>query len=254
MTKSLLDSHAHLGLCDDPALAVASAAEHGVSHILAVGFDLETSRQAVRLANRFPHVKAAVGIHPNDATRADTTAFAEIAALARDPEVIAIGETGLDYYHERSPRDVQWQAFERHISLARESGLSLIVHCREASDDTMELLGSQAGDLRVIMHCFSLYEHLEECGRRGYYMSIAGNVTFPKAVELREAAAKIPDRLLLTETDAPWLTPVPFRGKPNEPAHIRFIVEELARLRGTAPGDLARQVLSNYRAAFLLSE
>ena len=129
-------------------------------------------------------------------------------------------------------------------------GLPLIVHSRQADEDILELLEEHAGGLTVILHCFSLFGHLDTCSRRGYYMSIAGNVTFPKAIDLREAAAAIPADLLLTETDSPYLSPVPHRGKPNAPANVRHVLEELARLRGEAPEDLAAQVYRNFATAF----
>lgn len=247
----LTDSHAHLDLCGEPAVALKEAQAHGVARILTVGFNLETSRRAAFLAkNHHDMVGAAVGIHPHDAAAAGGEAMAEIADLAVQPGVVAIGETGLDYYRDRSPREVQKEAFIRHIELARQTGLTLMVHTREAAEDTLSILKGHAKDLRVVLHCFSLYEHIDECINHGFFMSVAGNVTFPNAAGLREAARKIPEELILSETDCPWLTPVPFRGKPNQPAHVRFVVEELSRLRKTSPGDLAKQIYANFHAAF----
>lgn len=249
--SNLIDSHAHADLCGEPAVALAEAREHGVSRILTVGFDLESSRRAAALAkNHADMVSAAVGIHPNDVAVAGPEAMAELAQLAAQPGVVAIGETGLDYYRDRSPRSAQKEWFLKHIELARATGLTLIVHAREANDDTLDILENHAGDLRVVLHCFSLYEHIDRCAGHRFFMSVAGNVTFPKAEDLREAASKIPDELVLSETDCPWLTPVPYRGKPNQPAYVRFVVEELARLRGTTPAGMAGQIYANFRAAF----
>lgn len=244
------DSHCHLDLCGDPDQAIAEAAAAGVSRIIAVGFDLETSRRAVDIAGRHAGVSAAVGIHPHDAAGFDATALEELSGLARDPAVVAVGETGLDYYRDRSPRAAQKKAFISQIELARREGLTLMVHTRDAAKETLEILGDHAGGLRTILHCFSLYGQVEECARRGYFMSVAGNVTYPKATELKEAAAAIPAGLLLAETDAPWLTPVPHRGKPNRPALVPLVTTELARLRREAVEELAAQVLANFQAAF----
>jgi len=246
----LVDSHCHLDLCGDPDETVAAAAAQGVSRILAVGFDLQTSQNAVALAKKHPGVSASVGIHPNDARTAAGNAMTEIAVLAREPEVIAIGETGLDFYHDRAPREVQLEVFHRHIELARETGLTLMVHTREAQQETLDVLKQHAAGLRTVLHCFSLYEQLDECANRGYFMSIAGNVTYSKAAELKVAAAAIPAGLLLSETDAPWLTPVPHRGKPNSPANTPLILAELAQIRQTPQEELSAQILRNFQTAF----
>lgn len=246
----LIDSHAHLDQCAEPAIALKVAREQGLARILAVGFDLETSRRAALLAGKHPEVCAAVGIHPHDARATDDETMAELAALSAGPGVAAIGETGLDYYRDRSPRDVQRESFLRHIGLARATGLTLIVHSREASGDTLDILENHAEGLRVVLHCFSLYDQLEECARRRYFMSVAGNVTFANAKGLRQAVPRIPEDLILTETDSPWLTPVPHRGKPNLPANVRFVLEEISRLRKTPAAAMAKQVFANFQAAF----
>lgn len=248
----LVDSHAHLDMCGDPGITVRGAAENGVRRIITVGIDLKSSRLALGFAKKYEGVSAAIGIHPHDAATADDAALNGLAQLAAEPEVVAIGETGLDFYRNKSPRAQQLDSFLRHIELARGAGLPLIVHSREAAGDTLEILEKHAGDLKVVLHCFALTGELEECVRRGYFMSFAGNVTFPNAADLRQAAARVPKNLLLTETDAPYLTPVPHRGKPNRPANIRLIVEELARLRGTGFAELAEQIHSNFLSAFAL--
>lgn len=246
----LIDSHAHLDMCGNPPDAVASANAAGVKHILTVGFDLKTSRLSVNLARRQQGVLASVGIHPHDASIVDDAVMSELATLASDPAVVAIGETGLDYYRDRSPRTLQKEAFIRHLDLARTLDLTVMVHSRDAATDTLELLEKHAQGLRVVLHCFALHDNLDQCIENNYFMSIAGNVTFPKAVELRRSAKMIPDNLILTETDSPWLTPVPHRGEQNSPANVQFVLSELAHLRQSQPDELAAHVLANFHSAF----
>lgn len=246
----LVDSHAHLDMCGEPAATVAAAAAWGVQRILTVGFDLNTSRLSVQLARKHQRVFAAVGIHPHDASIVDEAIMSELAELASDPAVVAIGETGLDYYRDRSPRATQKEAFIRHLQLARTLDLTVMVHSRDAASDTLSLLERYAQGLRVVLHCFALHDHLDQCIEKNYFMSIAGNVTFPNATELRGSAKLIPDNLVLTETDSPWLTPVPHRGKQNSPENVRFVLAELALLRHAQPAELAAQVLTNFQSAF----
>lgn len=247
----LVDSHAHLDLLDDPEGAIARAKEAGIERLVAVGIDLPSSRRAVEFSAAHEAVYAAVGIHPHDAITVDDDAISGLHALATDSEkVVAIGETGLDYYRDRSPRKSQKEAFIQHIGLARDTGLPLIVHSRQAAEDILEILEINAKGLTVILHCFSLHDQVGLCARRGYFMSVAGNVTFPKATALREAVKSIPDDLLLTETDSPYLSPVPHRGKKNEPAYVCHILEEIARLRGNRPEHLAGLIHRNFLAAF----
>ncbi len=247
----LVDAHAHLDLLDDPSQAVMEAAGSGVVRILAVGTDLNSSRLAVQFSSKFPQVLACVGIHPHDAASADRNSIAALAKLAASPRVVAIGETGLDFYRNLAPWKKQAEAFRRQIELAREKILPLVVHTRNAADMTLDILASEASGRRVVLHCFSLYEHLQECAGRGYYMSVAGNVTYKKAEDLRRAAAEIPLHLLLTETDSPYLAPVPNRGSRNSPAYVRFTAAEIARLRGMSEEKLAASILTNFGNAFL---
>ncbi len=248
----LVDSHAHLDLLDDPRQAISDCRQAGVDRLIAVGIDLASSRMAAGFAGQFPEVVAAIGIHPHDAAAVDDDAISELEAIAiaNPGQVVAIGETGLDYYRDRAPKDSQQAALIRHIDLARKTALPLIIHSREAGDDILALLGEHAGGLTVILHCFALFGKEKECAERGYYMSVAGNVTFAKATELREAATRIPANLLLTETDSPYLSPVPKRGKPNAPENVRFVLEEVAALRGDDPAELARLVHENFQTAF----
>lgn len=251
---NLIDSHAHLNLLKDPVAALLEARHSGVSHIITVGIDLPSSRLAVEIASTNDQVFAAVGIHPNDAAHISETDMNELAAITRDSaRVVAIGETGLDFYRDHCPKDVQEAAFLMHMDLARETGLPLIVHSRDASKEILALLERHGAGLQVILHCFSLHDHVDLCAERGYFMSIAGNVTFPKATALRTAVSRIPPDLLLTETDSPYLSPVPRRGKENSPANIRYTLDEIAALRGVASSYLADQVYSNFISIFGLN-
>lgn len=250
---NLIDCHAHLDMLPNADAAIAAAAEAGVSSIISVGIDPESSRKAVAFAHRYRQVYAAVGIHPHDAAAAGDEQLRLIAGLAEDDAVVAVGETGLDYYRDRAPREAQADCFRRHITLARKLELPLIVHSRDAESDTLALLQAEAGDSTIILHCFAMTSRVAECAARGYYMSVAGNVTFRNATALRDAVKTIPDSLLLTETDAPFLAPVPFRGKPNEPSLTGYILDEIATLRGTTVEELAPLVASNFRRAFALT-
>jgi len=237
----------------DPRAAVMDAASAGVERILAVGIDIRSSRLAVAFAHEFPSVLAAVGIHPHDAAGASAADFEELESLAEDPEVVAIGETGLDYYHDRAPRDTQQETFRRHVRLALDHELPLVVHSREAAADTMDLLAGEAAGATVILHCFSLVDHVEECARRGYYMSLAGNVSYRNAMRLHDATTRIPADLLLTETDSPYLSSVPHRGSPNCPARVAHVADAVASLRDTSIETLAAAVHANFHRAFNLS-
>ncbi|MHB8859536.1 MAG: TatD family hydrolase [Thermoleophilia bacterium] len=246
----LVDSHAHLDLLEDPQSALTAARQAGVEKIIAVGIDLVSSRMAVDFSTASEEVYASVGIHPHDAANVDDKALSDLQSLAASDKVVAIGETGLDYYRDRAPRESQKAAFIEHMELARRTGLALIVHSREATEDVLQMLDKHAAGLTVILHCFSLHGHVEECAERGYFMSVAGNVTFKNAAGLREAVVKIPQELLLTETDSPYLSPVPNRGKKNQPAWVASVLEEIARLRAVDAGLLAGAVLRNFQAAF----
>ena len=252
------DYHAHLDLIElEPGVAVRRARDAGVSPVITIGITLDSSREAVRIAESIPGVFAAVGIHPNDSAGAGPDAFEELAAVAASSDrVVAIGETGLDYYRDRAPAGGQLAAFRYHATLARSLGKALIVHDRQAHDDALELLSSEmrGADVPVVMHCFSGDASvLEECARRGYYISFAGPVTFKKADAARDAAARTPLDRLLAETDSPFLSPEPFRGKPNLPERARFVADELARLHGKEPAEMDLILTANAEAAFGLT-
>jgi TatD DNase family protein len=226
----VVDSHTHLELCEPPDTElVEAAAEHGVSRMLTVGIDGVTCRAALQAAEDFPQVYAAIGRHPNSATGFDGADLDELKALAAHPKCVAIGETGLDYYREGAPASDQERAFEAQIELARETGKPLVIHTRAAEDDTLRMLSERAEGLRVILHCFSMPERIDEClGHRDWWISFAGNVTYPKAETLREAALRVPFDRLLVETDAPFLSPQVVRGKPNQPANVVHTAKALA--------------------------
>jgi TatD DNase family protein len=218
----VIDSHTHLELCEPPdAELVAAAVSAGVSRIVTVGTDGASCRAALAAAEDFPQVYAAIGRHPNSASGFDDADLAELEALAAHPRCVAIGETGLDYYRDYAPREDQARAFMAQIGLARSVGKPLVIHTRAAEADTLWMLREHAADLRVILHCFSMPDRLEEClDHDDWWISFAGNVTYPKAVELRLAAVRVPAERLLVETDAPYLSPQVVRGKPNQPAHV----------------------------------
>ena len=202
----LIDSHTHLDHCqEDPAWLVADAAEAGVGLIIQSGIDLQRSRYSVELAERFPQVYATVGFHPHEAGRLDDAGLAEMEGLTAHPRVVAVGETGFDYYHDRWPHGVQGEVFAHHMELARRAGLPVVVHTREAAADTLKSLGKHGAGLTVVLHCFSLPDRLGEVVERGYYVSFAGNVTYKNAVHLQEAARAVPVHLLTTEALGQYL-------------------------------------------------
>ena len=226
----MVDTHAHISLCEPPAdelLAAANAA--GVRRVLEIGLGEDSNPVAVELATRRPDVFAAVGRHPNGATGFDAVAAAALLDLSADPAVRAIGETGLDFYRDTAPREDQERAFRAHIELARDTDKPLVIHTRAADDDTLAMLSSEAEGLRVILHCFSMADRIEECvANPDWWISFAGNVTYPSAAPLREAALRVPAARLLVETDAPYLAPQPVRGKRNQPANVVMTAQALA--------------------------
>jgi TatD DNase family protein len=247
----LIDTHTHLDHCkEDVASLVNDAWQAGVGLIIQSGIDLERSRHSVRIAERFPEVFATVGFHPQEAGLLTEEGLAGIEELVASPRVVAVGETGLDFYHDSWPHDVQERVFLLHLDLARRSGLPVVVHTREAGERTLALLAEHGAGLTVILHCFSLYDRLDEVIDRGYYASFAGNVTYNNATDLRAAAAEVPDHLLLLETDAPWLAPAPRRGRPNRPALVAHTYAFVAALRKVPGEQLETRVELNVRRAF----
>lgn len=242
----MVDTHCHLASCkpDDGEL-VARARAAGVARIATVGMDPESNQLALRAAREHEGVSAIVGRHPNAAAGWRAQDVEEIERAAADPGVVAVGETGLDYYRDRAPRADQLAAFEAQLDLARRLGLPVAIHTRAAEEDTFAVLAEHARDVTVILHCFSAPGRVEEAVERGYLCSFAGNVTYPGADDLRAAAREVPDELLLVETDAPYLTPVPHRGDPNEPVLVTHTAEVVAELRGIDYGQLDALVERN---------
>lgn len=241
----MIDTHAHLDALDDPAGAIARARKAGVERIIAIGSGLTSTRATLAIARDADGVALAAGVHPHQA--ADGESVADLAALAGDG-IVAIGEIGLDYYRDYAPHEDQRRVFLEQLDLARELRKTVIVHTRAAEADTAALLEDFDGT--VVMHCFSSPGLLPVVLERGYYVSFAGNVTYPKAADLREAAAKIPAERLLAETDCPYLAPQPVRGKTNEPAYVVHTVASLAETRGDDVDELAHRIDANAVTAF----
>ena len=250
-----IDTHAHIHMREfdaDRAEALARAEAAGIGLMLAVGYHLEASQKAVEAAGHYPQVYASVGIHPHDASGYDDAAEETLRALATQPKVVAIGEAGLDFFRNRSPHSVQAEAFRRQIRLARELDLPLIIHDREAHQETMQILETEGAE-RVVLHCFSGdLAMAEEAWQRGYYVSIAGPVTYPKNEALREVVRKAKTDRLLLETDCPYLPPQAFRGQRNEPAHLLHTAQEVARLLEVPLTELGRLTSENARRLFRL--
>ena len=271
----LVDSHCHLDdrrFDTDREAVIARAMENGVACIVNPGVDLPSSRAAVALAQKHVHIHAAVGIHPHDAKTLDADALEQLKRLARSPKVVAIGEIGLDYYRNLSPRDVQRRALEMQLEMAAELDLPVIVHDRDAHDDVLAMLSSWSLSLRAphstlngkpgVLHSFSGDVALaRRAAALGFYIGISGPVTYPglagragkTADQTREVARAIPMEQLLIETDAPYLTPQPYRGKRNEPAYVRFVAQAVAEARGLTLEQVAAQTWANTTALFRLA-
>jgi TatD DNase family protein len=247
----MIDSHTHLTSCAPPPEELVAAAERaGVRRMLTIGSDGDSCRAALALAEDFPQVYVAIGRHPNHATGFDDADLAELRALAAHPRCRAIGETGLDFHRDDAPRADQERAFAAQIQLARESGKPLVIHTRAADDDTLSMLGGQAEDLRVVLHCFSMPDRLDACLERRYWISFAGNVTYPANEALRDAARAVPDDRLLVETDAPYLSPQAVRKERNAPANVVLTAQLVAAERGVAYEALEAQVERNAAELF----
>ncbi|MFN8522118.1 MAG: TatD family hydrolase [Chloroflexota bacterium] len=247
----LVDTHAHLmesTYADDLDLVLRRAAENEVVAIVCVGYDVPSSEAAVRLAERHRNIVAAVGIHPNSVGQVAPAEFGVIRRLASHPRVVGIGETGLDNYRDRSAPEVQREWFLRHLELAGERGLPVIVHNREADTQTAEMIHDWPTKLDVpgVLHCFAGSRAMLDAGvARGFMVSIAGPVTFKNARDLPGLASLVPTDRLVVETDCPYLAPAPYRGQRNEPGHVRHTALRLAELRGVAFEELAEQTTAN---------
>lgn len=242
----MIDTHTHLELGPGTESELVTAAEAaGVRRILTIGMDTESCGSALAATERHAGVFAAVGRHPNLAAGFDDDVLAELRAFAGHPGCRAIGETGLDDYHDDAPRSDQERAFAAQIALAADTGLPLVVHTREADDDTIAMLTERALGLTVILHCFSMPDRLDECLARGWHISFAGNVTYPKAHALAAAAERVPLDRLLVETDAPYLTPQPERKHRNQPAYVVHTAAFIAARRRIAYDELEAAVEAN---------
>lgn len=252
----LIDSHCHLDFPDfgpEVEEVVARAHEAGVGLMLTIGTKVSEFDRVRAVAERFPHVYCTVGIHPHEAESEPETDTATLVELAQHPKVVGIGETGLDYFYEHSPRAAQERNFRSHIAAARETGLPLIVHTRDADDDMARILEDEAGKgaFPGLLHCFSSSPQLaEKALELGFYVSLSGILTFKNAGELRETAAKVPMDRLLVETDAPYLAPIPKRGKRNEPSFVVHTAAKLAEVKGVSIGELAAVTTENFLRLF----
>jgi TatD DNase family protein len=247
----VIDTHAHLDACADrPSALIRRARSAGVERIVTVGTGIDSCRAALELAELHEEVFAALGIDPHQAGEAEANRVDELGELAEHERAVAVGETGLDYFRDRAPRERQQWLFETQLELATELGKPVVVHTRDADADTADVLAGFEGT--VVMHCFSSPGLLKTVVDRGYYVSFAGNVTYPKASDLRAAAAQVPAERILVETDSPYLAPQARRGRPNEPANVMLTLAELAKVRGADADDLGAQIDANAAVAFSL--
>jgi TatD DNase family protein len=247
----VIDTHAHLDACEEPAEPLIERARAaGVDRIVAVGSGIESCRSTLEVAERHGGVSASLGIHPHQAGNAEAGRLHELRDLLGHREAVAVGETGLDYYRDYAPRDRQRTLFAAELELAAELGKPVVVHSRAAEDDTASALAGFPGT--VVLHCFSSPGLLDVALERGYYVSFAGNVTYPKAFDLRSSARLVPADRILAETDSPYLSPQPRRGKPNEPANVVHTVAALADARGDDLHELEALIEANATAAFAL--
>jgi TatD DNase family protein len=247
----VIDTHAHLDALDDVGAAVERAQAAGVTRILTVGTDVAGCRRALELADGFPGVFAILGIHPHAANDATEEDVAEVRTLLAHPRAVGVGEMGLDWFRDYAPRDKQLALFDAMLEVARATGKAAVVHTRAADEDTLAALRDFAGT--VVLHCFSSPHLLEPALERGWYVSFAGNASFPKAVGLRLAAREVPADRMLVETDTPYLAPQPVRGKRNEPAYVMHTLAALAQARNDDPGELGRQIERNADRCFGLA-
>lgn len=256
----LLDSHAHLDDSDfdpDREAVIERARAAGVRYLLSVGGGTgpQNLESSLRVAERYDWMRVTVGVHPHEASHFQETHAEQIRKLAAHPKVVAIGEIGLDYYYDHSPREVQKEVLIRQFELAREAGLPVVIHCRDAWADLSELVRThwQSSGAAGILHCFTgTFEDARRFLDWGFLVSFAGNLTFKKAEDLRAVARQIPLESLLTETDCPYLAPVPHRGKRNEPALVREVTRELAALRGSTEQEMGEVAVRNFRRFFHL--
>jgi TatD DNase family protein len=251
----LFDTHAHLNAeqyNEDLEEVIARAQDEGVATMVVVGFDRPTIQRAIKLADQYDFIYASVGWHPVDAIDMTEEDLRWIEKLASHPKVVALGEMGLDYYWDKSPKDIQQEVFRKQIRLAKKVKLPIIIHNREATSDIIEILKEEgAEEVGGIMHCFSgSPEVAKECVKMNFYISLGGPVTFKNAKKPKEVAAEIPLEKLLIETDCPYLTPHPFRGKRNEPSYVKLVAEEIAHIKGVTLEEIAEATTKNAKKLF----
>jgi TatD DNase family protein len=251
----LIDSHCHLNFPDfkdDLDDVIKRAFEQGVKGFLTVNTKLHELDHLKEIASTYPSVVYSTGVHPHEAQDHDFTTLKEfLVTSAQDPKMVALGETGLDYYYEHSPKDLQKESFRLHLRAAVETGLPVIIHTREADQDTLHILDEFEGKVTGVFHCFSGSKQLsEEALKRGFYLSVSGIFTFKSAHELREVFKDVPLNKLLVETDSPYLAPIPYRGKRNEPSFVKEIAQFLADLKGVSYEEVAKQTTQNFKDLF----
>lgn len=252
---ALIDSHAHLDDTQydgDRAAMLVRARAAGVVQMVNAGCDLPSSRRAVALAAAYDYIFAAVGIHPHEVADLPADYLGTVREMSRQANVVAIGEIGLDYYRDLSPREVQRRVFREQLALAKELGLPVVIHDRDAHGDVLDILRKDgAGPAGGVLHCFAgSLEMAAACLEMGFYISFAGPVTYPNARRPKEVAAAVPLERLLVETDSPYLAPQTHRGKRNEPAYVRYVAEQIAALKGITPEEVARATTANARRLF----
>ncbi|NLX88202.1 MAG: TatD family hydrolase [Syntrophomonadaceae bacterium] len=257
--EPLIDSHAHLqdrAFASDLPQVMQRAQAANIGKIICIGYDYDTSVEAVSLAHQYQQVYAVVGVHPHDAKTLNADIISKLYALARDPRVVAIGETGLDYYRDLSPRDIQRQAFVEQIKIAAELNKPIVIHDRDAHQEVLDIIKKEkAGRNQGVMHCYSGHLPLAiELMKEGFYISFAGPLTYKNARKTVEVASRITLDRILIETDCPYLTPEPLRGKRNEPAHVVYVAQKLAQLRQKSLAEIAYQTSLNACRVFNLPQ
>ena len=248
----LIDTHAHMDSLEDLPGILERAREFGVGKIIAISSDLASSRNTLSIAAQYENVSAAVGVHPHAARTASDAVLKEIEALAGSEKVVAVGETGLDYHYMNSGKEEQISSLSAHIGIAYRAALPIVIHVRDADADLMDILRKEKVSERTgVIHCFTgNYETAGKYIDFGFYISFSGIATFKKSEEIRDAAKRIPADRLLIETDSPYLAPVPMRGKPNEPAYVKYVAEAIAGARGVTPEEISELTATNAERLF----
>lgn len=250
----MIDTHVHL---DDPRYdkdreeIIKGLSDWGVKKIINIGADMESTKKSVELADKYENIYAAIGVHPHDAKTMKDKDFDTLRELSKHPKVVAIGEIGLDYYYDHSERAVQKEIFERQILLAKELDMPIVIHSRDAAKDTLDIIKKHIDGLRGEMHCYSYsLEIMREYVKMGFYIALGGVVSFNNARVAKEVAREVPIDYLLLETDSPYLTPHPFRGKRNEPGYVKFVAEKIAEIRNMDIDEIINATTKNAKRLF----